>query len=454
MAISALMALSPLDGRYQPKLLPLAEIFSEYGLIKHRFLVEVKWLMALCQIDELQLPPLSNDAQTFLARLVDNFALQDAEAIKNIENTTNHDVKAVEYYLKQVCETQPDLKPIMEFIHFGCTSEDINNLAYSLMLQQARQEVLLPWLNQLLQQLRHAAHEYADIVMLARTHGQAATPTTLGKEFANFAVRLELQLQQLADCTIFSKLNGATGNYSALVVACPEVDWVDITTKFITRLGLQANLYTTQIEPHDALAEFFAILTRINSLLLDFSRDMWSYIAINYFHQKSHAHEVGSSTMPHKINPIDFENAEGNLGLANALLQHMMLKLPVSRWQRDLSDSTVLRNIGVALGYGLLAYQSISKGLNKVSPNHSQLKNDLEAHWEVLAEPVQMVMRRYQLHEPYEQLKAFTRGKPVTQTLMRDFIQSLDIPETAKLALLALSPHNYVGLAQHLANKA
>lgn len=450
----ALMALSPLDGRYEEKIKSLRPIFSEFGLIRFRVMVEVRWLELLADTAALkEVPALNAKAKEILNNLVDNFSIQDAERIKNIESSINHDVKAVEYFIKEHISGNDELAAVSEFIHFGCTSEDINNTAYSLMLLTARTQVILPALDDITTKLRQLAHDYADLSMLARTHGQPATPTTLGKEIANVIARLQHQIEQLDSLPLLAKLNGATGNYSAMLAAYPDIDWPDLSKQLMDKLGLTWNPYTTQIEPHDAIANFFTIIAQINTILIDYSRDIWSYIAINYFTQKSNANEVGSSTMPHKINPIDFENAEGNLGIANALLNHFSNKLPISRWQRDLSDSTVLRNIGVAFGHSHLAYLALCKGLNKLEANIDMIATDLDAHWEVLGEAVQTVMRRYQLEQPYEQLKNFTRGKKIDKAMLHDFIKQLDLPTEVKAELLELTPENYVGLAKELAKK-
>lgn len=451
---ATLMALSPLDGRYQEKLNDLRTIFSEYGLIKSRVIVEIRWLEMLANTPAFtEVPPLSADTHTFLESIINEFSLKDAERVKEIESTINHDVKAVEYFIKERISGHPELMAISEFIHFGCTSEDINNLAYGLMLEAARSHCILPGINKLITTLTHFAHEYADLAMLARTHGQPATPTTVGKEFANVIARLKRQVSALTESEMLGKLNGATGNYSAFAITYPSIDWPLISKEFIESLGLDVNPYTTQIEPHDCLSELFAIMARINTILIDFNRDAWSYIALNYFKQKSLAHEVGSSTMPHKVNPIDFENAEGNLGIANALFEHMIAKLPISRWQRDLSDSTVLRNIGVAMGHSLLAWQSCSKGVSKLEPNHIVLAADLNRHWEVLGEAIQTVMRRYHLEQPYEQLKAFTRGKQIDQAMLQTFINQLNLPAEIKKQLLDLTPASYTGYAAQLAQQ-
>ena len=451
---ATLMALSPLDGRYYDKLNSLRPIFSEFGLIRFRVHVEIHWLLALSEHATLsEIPKLSLEARHTLYNLSNLFNEADASRIKVIESTTNHDVKAVEYFIKEKISGNDELKKISEFIHFGCTSEDINNLAYGMMLLTARKEVLVPNLEKLMNALRTLAHAHAKTAMLARTHGQPATPTTVGKEIANIIARLQRQQEQLIALPIPGKFNGATGNYNALMIAVPEVNWTALSENFVSALGLSFNAYTTQIEPHDGIAEFSAILSRINTILIDFCRDIWSYISLNYFKQKTVANEVGSSTMPHKVNPIDFENAEGNFGLANALFEHFAAKLPISRWQRDLSDSTVLRNIGVAVGHTVLAYQSLMKGISKLETNDAVISADLNAHWEVLGEAIQTVMRRYQLDEPYEQLKAFTRGKQIDQTMLHDFIHSLDIPTDAKKSLLALTPDTYIGCAAELAKR-
>ncbi len=454
MQITSLTALSPLDGRYQEKLADLRPIFSEYGLIRFRVLVEVRWLQMLTEHAHLpEVPQLSPEANQVLNSIVDNFSEQDAIRIKHIENGINHDVKAVEYFLKERVANNKELAKISEFIHFGCTSEDINNLAYSLMLHTARKKVILPSLDNLLSILKNLAHEYANQPMLARTHGQPATPTTVGKEIANVIARLQHQITHLKTMPLLGKFNGASGNYNAVVVAYPEVDWQKISKNFVSKLDLTWNPYTTQIEPHDSLAEFFSTLSRINTILIDFNRDIWGYIAINYFSLKTLKNEVGSSAMPHKVNPIDFENAEGNLGISSALFEHLASKLPISRWQRDLSDSTVLRNIGVAIAHANLAYQSTCKGLSKIVPNSTVLEADLAQHWEVLAEPIQTVMRRYGVEQPYEKLKSFTRGQVITKAMLHEFIQQLNLPEKAKKQLLSLTPSTYLGYAAELAKQ-
>jgi adenylosuccinate lyase len=454
MTLSTLLAISPLDGRYHDKLAGLRQIFSEYGLIKFRVLVEIRWLQMLATEACLpELPKLSPAALGVLNTIVDNFSEKDAQRIKEIEQGINHDVKAVEYFIKENIEKNVELSKVCEFIHFGCTSEDINNLAYGLMLQAARKDCLQPALENILNVLQSLAHDYAELPMLSHTHGQPATPTTVGKEIANVFARLQRQSEQLKASPLLGKLNGASGNYNAFQVTYSKIDWQALSQKFVTSLGLEWNAYTTQIEPHDYMAELFAILIRANTILIDFNRDMWSYISLNYFQQKSLSHEVGSSTMPHKINPIDFENAEGNLGIANALFEHFAAKLPISRWQRDLSDSTVLRNIGVAFGHSLLAYQSTLKGLQKTAPNNDVINADLEQHWEILGEAIQTVMRRYGIEQPYEKLKAFTRGKKMDKAILQQFIAALELPTVAKQELEQLTPQTYIGYANLLAKK-
>ena len=449
MELTALTAISPIDGRYAEKTAGLRPLFSEYGLIRYRALVEVRWLQALSRHSGIpEVPPLSESTGHALDDLVENFSLADAQRAKDIERTTNHDVKAVEYLLKEKIVGHAELEAISEFIHFACTSEDINNLAYALILREARTKILLPGLDSLGNEMTRLAHQYAELPMLARTHGQPASPTTLGKEMANVASRLYRQRAQLAATPLLGKMNGAVGNYNAHLAAYPEINWPEFSRCFVTEiLGLDWNPYTTQIEPHDYMAELFHILMRANTVLLDFCRDIWSYIAIGYFRQRTVAGEIGSSTMPHKVNPIDFENAEGNLGVANALLDHLAAKLPVSRWQRDLTDSTVLRTLGVGLAHSLIAWQSILKGLTKLEVNTAALDADLTDNWEVLAEPIQTVMRRYGIEQPYEQLKALTRGQRVNQETLRAFITRLAIPDEAKQPLLALTPAGYTGNA-------
>lgn len=450
----SLLAISPLDGRYTDKMATLAPLVSEYGLIKARLEVEIIWFKALAAENNIpELPTLSEAAKQFLLDTILEFTPREAEKVKVFEKTTNHDVKALEYYLKDKFAAHPELAPHCEFIHFACTSEDINNCAYALMTKQARDECLLPALKSLIATLREQAALYATVPMLARTHGQPASPTTMGKELMNVVRRLDKAYDQVAQTAILAKMNGAVGNFNAHCIAYPEVDWLSLSESFVTELGLVWNSHTTQIEPHDYIAELFHAIARINTILLDFARDVWGYISLGYFIQKTIATEVGSSTMPHKINPIDFENAEGNLGLANAIGQHLANKLPISRWQRDLSDSTVLRNIGVVFGHCLLAYHSLQNGLKKLSINEVKLRTELAEHSEVLAEAVQTVMRRYQIPKPYEKLKALTRGQILTQESLQNFIAALDLPETAKQTLLALTPETYIGLATRLSQE-
>lgn len=455
MSLSAITALSPLDGRYFAKVDALRQYFSEFALIRYRVQVEIAWFIALSDEPNItEVPSLSSQAKTFLDQLGNDFSVTDAERVKTIEATTNHDVKAIEYWLKELLVKNPEIAQSMEFIHFACTSEDINNLAYALMLQSSREHVMLPALNRIINRLMELAHQFADVPMLARTHGQPATPTTLGKELANVIYRLQRGRKKLVEVSILGKINGAVGNYNAHLSAYPDIDWETFARQFVEKLGLEFNPYTTQIEPHDMVAELFDAYARINTILLDLNRDIWGYISLGYFKQKMKANEVGSSTMPHKVNPIDFENAEGNLGIANALLRHFSEKLPISRWQRDLTDSTVLRNIGVALGHTLLAYDSCLKGFNKLDVNLIKLQDDLDNAWEILAEPIQTVMRRYQIANPYEQLKALTRGKEgITQEALHQFINNLKIPESEKTRLLALKPSSYLGQAVSLAKR-
>lgn len=449
-----LLAISPLDGRYHDKVNALRSDLSEYGLIYHRVLVEIRWLQHLAQHAEIgEVPAFSPVANAALESILHEFSLTDAERVKEIERTTNHDVKAVEYYLKEKLQL-PELAACKEFIHFACTSEDINNLAYALMLKSAREKVYLPVLSKVRDTLHSMAVQYADQPMLSRTHGQSASPTTVGKELANVVARLDRQLQQIKTVPLLGKINGAVGNYNAHLTAYPEINWPQFSAGFVTSLGLVPNPYTTQIEPHDFIAELCHNMARCNTILLDLSRDIWAYISLGYFAQKVMANEVGSSTMPHKVNPIDFENAEGNLGIANALLHHFADKLPVSRWQRDLTDSTVLRNLGVGFGHSLLAYQSLLKGLNKLSVNSARLIEDLNNNWEVLGEALQTVMRRYGIAEPYEKLKALTRGKRITQTELSQFIDSLDLPDAVKGELKRLRPETYIGNAAEQARKS
>jgi len=447
-----LTALSPLDGRYAGKVDALRPIFSEYGLIHARVQVEIQWLLALAATPGLvELAPFSEPQAARLRALAADFSPDDAARVKAIEATTNHDVKAVEYFIKERLGDDAELAPALEFVHFACTSEDINNLAYALMLHRARNEVLLPVLARLSESLRSLAHTNAAQPMLSRTHGQTASPTTLGKEIANVVARLERQREQIASVKLSGKINGAVGNYNAHVIACPEIDWPVFAKRFVESLGLAFNPLTTQIEPHDGIAEISDAMNRANTIGIDLCRDIWGYISLGYFGQILKQGEVGSSTMPHKVNPIDFENAEGNFGLANALFQHFSAKLPISRWQRDLTDSTVLRALGTAFGHTLVALESLLKGLGKLTVNPHRLQTDLDASWEVLAEAVQTVMRRYGLPEPYEQLKALTRGQGITGESMRIFIEGLDLPAEPKKRLLALTPDTYIGLAADLA---
>ncbi|WP_145526669.1 adenylosuccinate lyase [Yersinia rohdei] len=448
MELSSLTAVSPIDGRYGDKVSALRPIFSEFGLLKFRVQVEVRWLQKLAACAEIkEVPAFDANANAYLDKIVQEFNEQDAQRIKTIERTTNHDVKAVEYFLKEKVESIPALHAVSEFIHFACTSEDINNLSHALMLQTARQDVVLPMWRQLIDSIKALAHQHRDLPLLSRTHGQPATPTTIGKELANVAYRMERQYRQLSQVEILGKINGAVGNYNAHIVAYPEVDWHQFSESFVTSLGINWNPYTTQIEPHDYIAELFDCVARFNTILIDFDRDIWGYVALNHFKQKTIAGEIGSSTMPHKVNPIDFENSEGNLGLSNAVLGHLASKLPVSRWQRDLTDSTVLRNLGVGLGYAVIAYQATMKGISKLEVNEAHLLDELNHNWEVLAEPIQTVMRRYGIEKPYEKLKELTRGKRVDAAGMQTFIDSLALPEEEKTRLKAMTPANYIGRA-------
>ncbi len=458
MTLSALTALSPLDGRYAPKMAALRPLLSEFGLMHRRVQVEVEWFIALSDAGLAEFRPLSDAARGMLRGLVLRFSEADARAIKDIEATTNHDVKAVEYWLKGrfegATETHRELSAAAEFVHFACTSEDINNTSHALMLQRARAEVLLPALDGLIATLVALAHGLADVPMLSRTHGQTASPTTLGKEVANVVARLQRGREAIAGVRLLAKMNGAVGNYNAHLAAYPDVDWEAFARNVVEQhLGLAFNAYTIQIEPHDAMAELFDAMTRTHTILIDWSRDLWGYISHGYFTQRLKAGEIGSSTMPHKVNPIDFENAEGNFGLANALLTHLSQKLPISRFQRDLTDSTVLRNMGVAFGYALLGMDSLQRGLGKLEVNRTALEADLDAAWEVLAEPIQTVMRRHGLANPYEQLKELTRGKAITREAMAAFIDSLPLPEAERARLRALTPGNYTGLAAKLARR-
>ena len=451
--LSALTALSPLDGRYASRCEALRPLLSEAGFMAHRVEVEIAWLIGLSQADLPELPAFAPQTKEALDALVRNFSQDDAARIKAIERTTNHDVKAVEYWLKEKVQGDAALERAGEFIHFACTSEDINNTSHALMLTRARQEVLLPTLRGLLEQLRDLAQVHAEQPMLSRTHGQPATPTTLGKEFANVSHRLARAIDAIEAVKPLAKLNGATGNYSAHLSAYPDIDWPAFSANVLAKLGLTQNTHTIQIEPHDWMAELFDAIARANTILLDLDRDVWGYISLGYFKQKLKEGEVGSSTMPHKVNPIDFENSEGNLGLANAMLRHLAEKLPVSRWQRDLTDSTVLRNVGVALGYCVVAYEACAKGLGKLEVNAAVIDADLDECWEILAEPVQTVMRRHGLPEPYEQLKALTRGKGITRDALQGFIAELDLPQVDKDRLLKMTPRNYLGLSESLAKQ-
>ena len=448
MDLSALSAVSPIDGRYGGKTTALREVFSEFGLIKRRVLVEVRWLQCLAaHQDILEVASLSAEANRILEDLVDSFDEVDARRIKDIEATTNHDVKAVEYFLKERCAGNAELESISEFIHFACTSEDINNLSHALMLRDGMSDVLAPAMREVATALTALAHSTATVAMLSRTHGQTASPSTMGKEIANVVARLQRQLAQLDRVEFLGKINGAVGNYNAHLSAYPQIDWQANAESFVRSLGLSWNPYTTQIEPHDYMAELFDAIARFNTILIDFDRDIWGYISMGYFKQKTVAGEVGSSTMPHKVNPIDFENSEGNLGLANAVLQHLSAKLPVSRWQRDLTDSTVLRNMGVGAGYSLIAYQATLKGIGKLQLNEVRIAQDLEDSWEVLAEPIQTVMRRYGIEQPYEKLKELTRGQDMSKEVIQAFVDKLELPQEARQELLALTPASYIGNA-------
>ena len=445
---STLRALSPADGRYSDKVRGLRDIFSEYGLIRLRVLVEVRWLQSLAdEADITELAPLTSVMKDVLNHVVDGFSLDDAEHVKKIEESTNHDVKAVEYFIREKLGDGPETQALKDFLHFGCTSEDINNLAYALMLRTARSDVLIPQMRDLRNKLSALAIEHADVAMLSRTHGQTASPTTLGKEFANVVARLRRVQKQFAEIEILGKFNGAVGNFNAHAIAYPDADWPAISQRFVESLGVHCNPYTTQIEPHDWTAEYAQALMRYNTILIDFCRDTWGYVSLGYFNQKVAENEVGSSTMPHKVNPIDFENAEGNFGMANAMLGHFAEKLPISRWQRDLSDSTVQRNFGVAAAHIVIALQSLLQGIGKLQVNHAAIQADLSKAWEVLAEAVQSIMRRYGVPESYEKLKALTRGQTVTKEVLHKFIKTLDIPDSEKKRLLKLTPATYIGLA-------
>ncbi|MCS5638584.1 MAG: adenylosuccinate lyase [Myxococcota bacterium] len=454
MDLSTLNAISPVDGRYASKLDILRPIMSELGLIQRRVRVEVRWLLRLAAEPGIaEVPALSPEALEVLEGLDTDFSESDGARVREIERETNHDVKAVEYFIKERFRGQPELEAIVEFVHFACTSEDINNLAYGLMIREARDRCLLPQMDEVIGAIRALAEENADQPMLSRTHGQPASPTTLGKELANVVARLARQRKQLAEVALLGKMNGAVGNYNAHLAAYPDLDWPGISRDFVESLGLEQNPYTTQIEPHDYMAELFHALARFNTVLLDFDRDVWSYISIGYFRQRTVEGEVGSSTMPHKVNPIDFENSEGNLGMANAILTHLAAKLPISRWQRDLTDSTALRNLGVGLAHSSIAYQATLKGLGKLEVNRRELAADLDRNWEVLAEAIQTVMRRYGIEEPYEKLKALTRGRSVDAAALAEFVESLDLPAQAKQELAALRPELYLGNAREQAGK-
>ena len=447
-ALSPLTAISPVDGRYGDKVSVFRNIFSEYGLIRNRVTVEIRWLQKLATHPDIaEVPEFSKPASEFLNALVADFSLTDAERIKAIESTTNHDVKAVEYFIKEKIEQVPELHAVTEFVHFACTSEDINNLSHALILREGLDHGLLPAMNRVVDRLVELSHEHAAQPMLSRTHGQTASPSTVGKEFANVVHRLRRQIKQISAVELMGKINGAVGNYNAHISAYPSIDWAGNAREFIESLGLDWNPYTTQIEPHDYIAELYDAIARFNTILIDLDRDIWGYISLGYFKQKTVAGEVGSSTMPHKVNPIDFENSEGNLGIANALFSHLSAKLPISRWQRDLTDSTVLRNLGVGFAHSLIAYEATLKGLGKLELNAARLDDDLNHAWEVLAEPIQTVMRRYNIEKPYEKLKDLTRGKAMTPELIKAFVESLDIPESAKSELMELTPGTYVGNA-------
>ena len=448
MELNALTAISPVDGRYGSKTQALRSIFSEYGLIRFRVLVEVRWLQKLAAHEGIaEVPAFSASTQALMNEVVDQFSVEDAQRIKDIERTTNHDVKAVEYFLKEKIAGNDELEAVSEFIHFACTSEDINNLSHGLMLKAGLDEVLLPTLDKIENAITQLAHQYADMPVLSRTHGQTASPSTMGKEMANVAARLRRQLKYIKNVEILGKINGAVGNYNAHLSAYPDIDWAANAQEFVTSLGLEWNPYTTQIEPHDYIADLYDAIARFNTILIDFDRDVWGYISLGYFKQKTVAGEIGSSTMPHKVNPIDFENSEGNLGIANAIMSHLAQKLPISRWQRDLTDSTVLRNLGVGLGHSVIAYEATLKGIGKLEINEQRLAEDLNSAWEVLAEPIQTVMRRYGIEKPYEKLKELTRGKAITQEALVAFVDTLEIPEQEKVRLKAMSPASYIGNA-------
>ncbi|WP_225639134.1 adenylosuccinate lyase [Candidatus Profftia sp. (ex Adelges kitamiensis)] len=454
MELSYLTAVSPIDGRYGDKITILRPIFSEYGLLKFRLQIEIRWLQKIASCRQIcEVPSFNDDVQCFLEKIILEFTEQDAQRIKNIEYITNHDVKAVEYFLKEKVTTIPALHAVSEFIHFACTSEDINNLSYALMLSTARKDIVKPQWRKIIDSITIIAQEYRHIPMLSRTHGQPATPSTVGKEFANVVYRMERQFSQLEKIEILGKINGAVGNYNAHLVAYPTIDWHQFSEEFVTSLGIHWNPYTTQIEPHDYISELFNCIVRFNTILLDFNRDIWGYISLNYFKQKTIKSEIGSSTMPYKVNPIDFENSEGNLGLSNAILGHLSTKLPISRWQRDLTSSTELRNMGVGLGYALIAYHSTLAGMSKLEVNQDYLLYELDYHWEVLAEPIQTMMRRYGIKEPYEKLRKLTRGKRVNAKDIQTFINELSLPDTEKIRLKEMTPANYIGAAITLVDK-
>jgi len=454
MSTNALLAISPIDGRYANKTENLSQYFSEYALFRYRLLVEIQWFLALATHPDIkEIPSISDKDQKALLNLFENFSIDDAEQIKQIESKTNHDVKAVEYFLKEKMQKIAALKPYIEYVHFACTSEDINNLSYALMFNACKTEILLPEIDKLIALLKNISKTYATQAMLSRTHGQSASPTTVGKEFANFVYRLQNVRESLNQSVIRGKINGAVGNFNAHMVAYPDINWLVVGQQFVESLNLQWNPYTSQIENHDYLSEHFSHLARFNSILVDLCRDVWGYISLGYLGQKLKEGEVGSSTMPHKVNPIDFENAEGNLLIANSILQFLSHQLLTSRWQRDLVDSTLMRNLGVGIAYSHIAFQSLTKGLNKLTANKTMLDNDLDQHWEVLAEAIQTVMRRYGLPEPYEQLKALTRGQAITQEVLQQFIGGLNLPEDVKKDLLQLTPHNYIGNAAEMAAK-
>ncbi|MCD1628370.1 adenylosuccinate lyase [Marinobacter shengliensis] len=448
MELNALTAISPVDGRYGSKVSVFRSIFSEYGLIRNRVTVEIRWLQKLAAHPAItEVPAFSAEANAFLDKMVREFSLADAERVKEIERTTNHDVKAVEYLIKEKIAEMPELHAVTEFVHFACTSEDINNLSHGLMLREGLDHGLLPAMDRVVDKLAELAKAHAEQPMLSRTHGQTASPTTVGKELANVVYRLRRQLMQIREVEIMGKINGAVGNYNAHLSAYPDVDWAANAEEFVESLGLDWNPYTTQIEPHDYIAELYDAIARFNTILIDLDRDIWGYISLGYFKQKTVAGEIGSSTMPHKVNPIDFENSEGNLGIANALFSHLSAKLPISRWQRDLTDSTVLRNLGVGFAHSLIAYEATLKGLGKLEINPARLNEDLNNAWEVLAEPIQTVMRRYNIEKPYEKLKDLTRGKAMSPEVIKNFVETLDIPEHAKAELRALTPDTYIGNA-------